>query len=233
MTVLNIVLFIVMALIALYFAALFTLRRARRINESALIYKTIASICFILLGFVAYWGSDGVTSFMILPGLVMGLIGDIYLDMKFVYPESDALYTFVGFGAFILGHIFYLVFLLSQYGTLGTALIISIIVGVIAGVAIYLTPSLMDLDYGRFRIISSAYAALLVFVTVYAAFICFAHFTTARFLFFLGILLFLVSDLILSQIYFGHEKNTPKNSILNHSTYYLGQILIAASIFFI
>lgn len=233
MTVLNIVLFIVMVLIALYFAGLFTLRRARKINESALIYKTIASICFILLGFVSYWSSDGVTSIMILPGLVMGLIGDIYLDMKYVYPESDALYTFVGFGAFILGHVFYLIFLLSQYGTLKTALIISIIVGILAGIAIYLTPDLMDLDYGRFRFISSAYAALLVFITVYAGIICFSHFTVARLLLFLGILFFLLSDLVLSQIYFGREKNTPKNSIINHSTYYLGQIMIAASIFFI
>jgi len=222
-----------MVLLALFLAAVFTLRRARRINESALIYKTIASVAFIVLGFVSYWGSEGVTSMLILPGLVMGLVGDIYLDMKYVYPESDSLYTFVGFGAFIVGHIFYLVFLLSQYGTLGTGLIISIIVGILAGFAIYLTPNLLELDYGKFRVVSSAYAALLVFVTVYAGFVCFIHFTGARFLFFLGILLFLLSDLILSQIYFGEGKNTPKNSVLNHSTYYLGQILIAASIFFI
>ena len=233
MTVFKIILFIIMLLIAICFAALFTLRRARRINESALIFKTIASICFILLGFVSYWSSDGVTSIMVLPGLVMGLIGDIYLDMKYVYPESDAMYTFVGFGAFILGHIFYLIFLLSQYGTLGTALIISIIIGVLAGIVIFLTPKLLDLDYGKFRFISAFYAALLVFVTMYSAMVCFSHFTAARFLFFIGLLLFLISDLILSQIYFGHNKNTPKNSILNHSSYYLAQILIAASIFFI
>lgn len=229
----KIVVFIIMILISLYLAANFTLKRAKRIGERALILKVIASVSFVLLGFVAFWAAKNTPSMMILPGLVFGLIGDIYLDMKYVYPESDTLYTFVGFGAFILGHVFYLIFLLNQYGSLGTGLIISAIIGVIGGVVIYLTENLMKLKYGRFRLISAFYAALLIFVTVYAGFICFARFSTSRFLFFIGLVLFLISDLILSQIYFGKNKNTPKNSILNHSAYYLAQILIASSTFFI
>jgi len=163
----------------------------------------------------------------------MGLIGDIYLDLKYVYPRQETIYTFTGFGAFILGHLFYLIFLFSQYPLTVAGLIIGLIIGVLAGVVIYLTPDLMKVNYGRFHVISSAYGALLVFVTVYSLCLCFARFTGARFVFFLGIALFLISDLILSQIYFGENKNTPKNSMLNHGTYYLGQILIAASVMMI
>lgn len=231
MTALNVIFFILMLLISLFTAAVFSHQRAWKTNEYSLFLKTIASICFILLGFVSFWGAAGTVSIAILPGLVMGLVGDIYLDMKYVYMKSNVFYTFIGFGAFILGHLFYLVFLLTQYPITGTGLIISIIIGIIAGFVIYLTPDLMQLNYGRFRLISAIYAALLVFITVYAAALCFTGFTAAKLMFFLGILLFLFSDLVLSQIYFGKDKNTPRNSMLNHASYYLGQILIAASIF--
>lgn len=233
MSIFKLILFIVMILISLFLAYRFIIRRAHHISESALIYKTIASLAFIVLGFIAFWGSDGVSSMMILPGLVLGLVGDIYLDMKYVYPESDALYTFVGFGAFALGHIFYLIFLLSQYGLFTTGLIISIAVGVIATIIIYLSPNIIELNYGKFHVVASAYGGLLVFVTVYSAIVCFSHFTGARFLFFIGLLFFLFSDLILCSIYFGKDQHTAKNSVLNLSAYYLAQILIAASIFFI
>ncbi|MBR3400852.1 MAG: hypothetical protein IKG67_01290 [Parasporobacterium sp.] len=227
------VLYIILIIVALALAALFTFKRAAKTNEYSLLLKSAASVAFIVLGCVALRGSSGAVSFAVIPGLVMGLVGDIYLDLKYVYPKTSTLYTFTGFGAFILGHIFYLIFQLRQYGPLSTGLIISIIVGVLAGIGIYATPKLMKLDYGSFRIISAAYAALLVFLTVYALCVMIAHFSAASLLFFLGILLFLFSDLVLSQIYFGEGKNTPQYSIINHASYYLGQILIAASLFFL
>lgn len=226
-------LYIILILLALAIAAFFTFKRAYMTTEFTLLLKTAASIAFIILGCVALHGSGNAISIAAIPGLVMGLVGDIYLDLKYVYPKTSAMYTFTGFGAFILGHIFYLIFLLRQHGPVGTGLVISIIIGVIAGIGIYVTPKLMKLDYGQFRIISSAYAALLVFLTVYALCVMIAHFSAATLLFFLGILLFLFSDLVLSQIYFGEGKNTPQYSMINHASYYLGQILIAASLFFL
>lgn len=226
-------LYIILILISLALAALFTFKRAEMTSEFTLLLKTSASIAFIILGCVALHGSGNALSIAVIPGLVMGLVGDIYLDLKYVYPKTSTMYTFIGFGAFILGHIFYLIFLLRQHGPLGTGLVISIIIGIIAGIGIYVTPRLMKLDYGQFRIISSAYAALLVFLTVYALCVMIAHFSAATLLFFLGILLFLFSDLVLSQIYFGEGKNTPQYSLVNHASYYLGQILIAASLFFL
>ncbi len=226
-------LYIVMIIISLALAAVFTMRRARQTDPTSLLLKTAASAAFVILGVVSLRYSYGVMSVAVIPGLVMGLIGDIYLDLKYVHPKQEIMYTFTGFGAFILGHVFYLIFLFSQYPLTVAGLIIGLIIGVLAGVVIYLTPDLMKVNYGRFHVISSAYGALLVFVTVYSLCLCFARFTGARFVFFLGITLFLISDLILSQIYFGKDKNTPKNSMLNHGTYYLGQILIAASVMMI
>lgn len=227
------VLFILLLIVSLLLASAFTVRRAHRRDVVSLLLKTAASAAFILLGCASFAGSKGAVSIAVLPGLAMGLIGDIYLDLKYVFPQYDTVFTFTGFGAFILGHICYLVFLFGQYPLTVTGVIVGLVIGMAAGAFIYLTPAQMKVDYGKFHLISAAYGGLLTFVTVYSLCLCFAGFTGARAVFFLGILLFLISDLVLSQIYFGQDQNTPRNSMINHGTYYLGQILIAVSIIMI
>ena len=226
-------LYIIMIIVSLLTAGFFTLRRSNKAGPDSLILKSAASVAFIVLGCVAYSVNSSSVSTAVICGLVLGLVGDIYLDMKYMYSKSSVMYTFTGFAAFIIGHVFYLIFLLGQFGAVPAGLIIGIIIGVIAGFGIYITPEIMGLDYGRFRVISSAYAALLVFLTIYSFSVCIARFSAGTLMFFIGLLLFLFSDLVLSQIYFGKGKNTPSNSMINHASYYLGQILIAASIAFI
>ena len=231
----KIILYIIFILLALFVSAKFTLRRAYKIDAKSLMMKALSSVCFIVLGFIAFYGSKNITSIAILAGLCMGLVGDIFLDLKMMYYKGreTVIYTFTGFGAFILGHICYLMFMFHQYGPFGKGLWMSLVIGIIAAIAIYMTPNLMKLNYGQYHVISSVYAGLLVFVTIYSAFICFHEFTAAKLLFFIGLVFFLISDLILSQIYFGRNKQLPKNFLLNHAAYYLAQILIAASIMFV
>ena len=52
-------------------------------------------------------------------------------------------------------------------------------------------------------------------------------------LMFAGLVLFLVSDLILSGTYFGEGKNRPVDVVSNHVTYYFGQFLIALSLLYL
>ena len=221
-------------ILAIVFAAVFTIRRATKTDAVSLLLKTVASLCFILLGCAGRMlGTSNGLCLFVIAGLVCGLIGDIFLDLKYVYPQDDVLHTFTGFGAFILGHILYMLFMFQAYKIQGTLIWISLAAGVIVGIAIYATPKLMKLNYGKFRLISSFYAALLVFVTVYALLLeCTSGHSTAKLLFFIGLVLFLISDLILSQIYFGENKNTTLNKALNHACYYAGQILIAVSIYY-
>ena len=46
----------------------------------------------------------------------------------------------------------------------------------------------------------------------------------------IGGLVFLLSDLVLSGMYFGEGKNTKFNIILNHTLYYAAQFTMAATI---
>ncbi|MBR3310058.1 MAG: hypothetical protein IKG00_09235 [Lachnospiraceae bacterium] len=229
------VLFICFLIVTVIVAMIFTIRRGTKTDAVSLLLKAVSSLLFILFGLLGLFFSKGpYLALFIVAGLVCGLIGDIYLDMKFVYPKDETLNTFTGFGAFMLGHCFYTIFLFSYYKITLVHLLISIAAGIVIGIAIFVTPKLMKLNYGRYRVISSIYAGLLVFVTVYALLLeVAAGHSVSKLLFFIGIVLFLLSDLILSQIYFGENKGMTGNKIANHLTYYLGQILIAASIWFL
>ena len=231
------VLFICFLAAAVIIALIFTIRRGTKTDAVSLLLKTIASLLFILLGLTGCFFSSlpvpMLALFMVF-GLVCGLVGDVFLDLKYVYPQDETLHTFTGFGAFMLGHCFYTLFLFLNYEIKTAHFLISIAAGILLAIVIYATPKLMKLDYGKYRIISSVYAGLLVFVTVYALLLeVAAGHSVSKLLFFIGIVLFLLSDLILSQIYFGENKGTTGNKIANHLTYYLGQILIAASIWFL
>ena len=52
-------------------------------------------------------------------------------------------------------------------------------------------------------------------------------------LFFIGAVLFAVSDLVLSGTYFGEGKERPVDFILNYVAYYGGQFLIAFSLYYL
>ena len=229
----NIYCFVALAA-AVVVSAVFTVKRASGANYKNLILKTFSSVLFIMTGCASFLANHRPEhSLLIIIGLVFGLLGDMFLDMKYVYPQDEIANTFAGFGAFIIGHVFYILFLFIKYDISIAHLITAIIVGIVAGIAIYATPKLMKLDYGVFRLISSCYAALLVFITVYAVLMAIDGGLTSQWLMGIGLVLFLISDLILSQIYFGKDKNTKLNAGLNHAFYYAAQILIAFSIYFI
>ncbi|MBR3004236.1 MAG: hypothetical protein IKH67_04115 [Lachnospiraceae bacterium] len=219
---------------AVVVSAVFTVKRASGANYKNLILKVISSFLFILTGCAAFNANHRPEhALLIIIGLVFGLSGDAFLDMKYVYPKDEIANTFAGFASFIIGHVFYTLFLFFKYPAHTAHLITAVIVGVVAGAVIYLTPKLMKLDYGRFRVISSCYAAFLVFITVYSVLMAISFGLTSQWLMGIGLVLFLLSDLVLSQIYFGKDKNTKFNAGINHALYYAGQILIAFSIFFL
>lgn len=214
-------------------AAVFTIRRSFKKDVVSLLLKTLASICFVILGFCScLWAGSFQRTGIIIIGLVFGMLGDIFLDLKYIDLKNTVAYTAAGFGAFIFGHIFFITFILDHNPEINAGKVIALAAGIAGGIFIYATPKLMKLDYGPFRLISAVYAAILIFITVYAGFKAFCNTSYFTIMFFAGLVCFLLSDLVLSQIYFGQDKDTPAMSAVNHSLYYIAQILIAASIFY-
>ena len=220
--------------LAVLTTALFIFVRVTKGGVWGILTKTLASFCFVLYGVMSFtqitWFNAG--SVFVIVGLVCGLIGDIVLDLKYVYKESNDTYLNAGMLSFSVGHIFYFVgTILFTNGTID--LLLPILVS--TGVALLLTPvtifggKKMGLDFGKFTWQSIGYSFLLNFMTVFAIYLsCLSiDFVVLA----VGMGLFLISDLVLSMQYFGGKVEDKFLTIVNHATYYAAQILIATFLF--
>ena len=198
--------------------------------------KAMVSIFFILtamVGTLAKIPDEKNVEFgiFIIAGLIFGLLGDIFLDQKWVYPDDMAKYLYSGFIVFGIGHIFYTSALFRAANLSLQDLIIPVIAGIVVAVGNVVLEKPLKIKFGKFRAIVMIYAVFLTGTLATAAIIALRTGEISYIVFTGGALLFLISDLILSPMYFGEGKNTPLNFVLNHVTYYVGQYLIALSVF--
>ncbi len=196
--------------------------------------KNIVSIFFILTAVLGTYlnGEHWQYALTVIVGLAFGMLGDIYLDQKWVYPPDDNKYLAAGFTAFGVGHVFYVagMYIKAQFEV--KDMIIPVIVGVVVAVGNLILEKPMKQDFGKFRPVLVVYGFILALMMGTAFMAAIKTGQTAFMLYAAGSVFFLLSDLILSPMYFGEGKNTPVNFVLNHLTYYVGQYLIALSIFF-
>lgn len=225
------IIFLVLAVAAAIF---FLYVRVTKGGVSGVLTKALASVCFVALGVagvVSQSPNIDKAAVFILFGLVMGLVGDIVLDLKVVYPESNDMYLNAGMISFGIGHCLFIAAILMLITFSLTSLLVSIAITIPITAAIMLASKPMKIDFGKFFIHSLLYALILTFTSVYAIAIAI---TDARFvLLAIGMVLFLLSDLVLSPMYFGGKQDDKMMCILNHALYYGAQICIATFIFII
>ena len=232
---LKILPYCVMCIFGVVFISLFLAMRVKKATPKAAAAKAMTSVCFILAWLVL--ARQNMTDFALFigGGLVFGLLGDIWLDLKFCYPQDDDLFTKLGFSSFAVGHFFFIAAIVSgaSDGFDLKAFLCALGVAVLVALVVFFGEKPMKLHYGSYKMISTLYGALLFFMTAFAIFTAlFSGVNANRHLLFMGIggVFFAVSDLILSGTYFGEGKNRPVDIITNHVTYYLAQFIIAGSL---
>lgn len=197
--------------------------------------KTLVSVFFILTAVAALFVSHSSFGLFVLAGLVFGLIGDIMLDLKFVYPRDDTVYTYAGFISFAAGHACYITGLLAFYADFSRPLyfLIPAAAGIGAGFfAGYAGEPLLDLKYGKMRNTVTAYGSILfamMFISIGLAVMNGFNCITLNMMS-VGAVLFAVSDLVLSGTYFGQGKDGAPYIIANYLTYYPAQFIIALAV---
>jgi len=223
--------------LALGFAAtvVFLIIRVICGGVAGLIAKAVPSLFFILTACMALRVNMGRTDygFLIIAGLVASLLGDLWLDLKWVYPKDRDAYLFAGFYSFFTAQLFYsaAIFLYAQLeiwallASLGLAALIA------GGVLVMEKP--MKMDYGRFRLTCFLYTFVLALSFSLSLFAAIMSGVLVWVVMSVGVFLFFLSDLVLSGMYFGKDKNTPFNVVLNHGLYYAAQFVIASSILFL
>ena len=222
--------------------ALYLAEKLRRYSLKGVLLKSLVSLLFVAEAVCAWHGSAGGGSLeplglFVIPGLVLGLLGDIWLDLKYVYPQQDRPFTYAGFSVFGLGHLLYCAGLILQFapgekpGFVWVPLLLALLLGLGNG----LLEKPMKLRYGEFKAVVIAYGALLFSTVLLSGSLALEQgFRVPTLnLFFAGAVLFAVSDLILSGTYFGEGKERPADLLLNYLSYYPAQFLIAFSLLYL
>ena len=188
-----------------------------------LLLKTLASLAFVCLGLLGAARAGGAYAWLTWIGLILGAAGDVLLQFMDCRPKDREPFFRAGLGAFLIGHVFYIV----AFALLGRVTGWAVLLAAVLFAALFLLqfPARMDLKGQKVPVY--AYAAVISVMTAFAVLSFGAGARGA--LVGLGGILFLVSDAILALIFFSpiREQALPT---WNLSTYYAAQILLALSI---
>ena len=188
-----------------------------------LLLKTLASLAFVCLGLLGAARAGGAYAWLTWIGLILGAAGDVLLQFMDCRPKDREPFFRAGLGAFLIGHVFYIV----AFALLGRVTGWAVLLAAVLFAALFLLqfPARMDLKGQKVPVY--AYAAVISVMTAFAVLSFGAGARGA--LVGLGGILFLVSDAILALIFFSpiREKALPTWNLI---TYYAAQILRALSI---
>ena len=204
----------------------------------SIFFKSLASLSFVMVyGFSIFLKKDELINlgnkeigFMvfILLGLISGLIGDLLLALRPLQDKSkDKQIIIFGIISFSLGHLFYLTALyqLSKFS------ILSILLGIIMTLIIYIGSRILKFEMGIAKIPTFFYTFLIFTMVGQTISLSMSqNYTFFSIILMIGALLFAVSDLILAPIYYKNEKRA-MFVVCNLTTYYLAQVFIAYSIY--
>lgn len=195
----------------------------------AVVLKGLASLMFVLLGFwCAKRTGNNDFSKTVKVGLILGLVADILLNLRFVFKEKGKIVFLVGILVFLSGHIVYLCALVPTVNNV----VIPTVIGVIL-TAITIKWIFTQIEAAKaFKIFGIFYIGAIVIMNCFAIANLLNDPSNTRYMIFVaGAILFLISDIVLILNTFG---KTSKFSlrVTNLSLYYVGQLLIALSMFY-
>lgn len=222
----------------------FLLFRGQEGGIVPLTLKTVTSLLFVgtaIASIVGNYSLTGTITFgklafegLIVMGLVLGLIGDVALDLKITYIETNLrhsdLYTYMGISAFGVGHIFFVVAIATYFGFSPWVLLIA----ACATAAIFAAGKLLvKMNFGKFFIPCVAYAFLLtLFISCAVVAGIMTSFSLSIVLLITSSSLFLGSNLILCFMYFdGNDSRVV--IIIENLLYYAAQFLTALSLYYL
>ena len=204
-------------------AGVFLTYEKRKQYVPAVIFKGLASMCFVIIGIYNSSGTE--TARFIVLGLVIGCIADVLLNLRMVFEKKGQLIFLVGILVFLTGHIMYLAAVLPLCHNKPVCIASGIVLTALLMIWIFRQITAKT----AFKIFGVVYiGAIMVLNCVTAAnFIVSPSAFTG--LFAAGAVLFLVSDIVLIFNTFGSEfKQSLRNT--NICLYYAGQLLIAISL---
>lgn len=206
-------------------AAFFIFFKVRTKGGIVTATKALAAVSFVTLGFVALSKSPGKAGFIMLFGLVLGMVGDIFLGASHVCPEEKAFLP-LGMAAFAIEHIAVFCAVTAACGFHILYFGISLAFGAVTALAVLFAVR-KKMDFGKLFYPAVIYASLLTATTAY--YIVMTVIGGLAVTLAIGAGLFFISDFIILFILFG-GKDTAKMNVFNLSTYFAAQVMYAFSL---
>lgn len=224
-------LFLLLCAVGMAIQGAFILVERKGDFKRALILKTIASVVFIVIGFYCMPNCpDSRRAWLVVAGLVMGGVGDFFLNLQFVVKEALAQKIFiVGALAFYAGHIIYMVSMapIEREVLLANLLITAVITAII----LFFVYKGKDIPLGL-KIFGFFYIGAVALITTVALTRYYLNpASTASIVVAVGAALFTASDVVLIYDMFGEKK--PWMRVANLVLYYAAQLIIASSLLFV
>ena len=218
---------ITLMIICATFVTLFLKAFYHKKFKNTLIYKGLASICFVIFGGVNFFiGEFSWVKLALFIGLALGIVGDEILALCQIYPERDTVHFLGGGVFFVIGHVFYIAAMLMMNGPNWIAVIISFIVLISLS---FVYNSKRKFFIGSLKNSLVLYISIVIFFAAVGVSTFLKHGSIGSALLARGGVLFVISDNILFAFKFGEKPRYFQNIAL-HVAYYLAQIMIAWSI---
>lgn len=203
------------------------------------ILKGTAALMFVIIGYLGMkTGYNPGFAEKIFAGLICGMVGDILLNLRFVFEKQGQKIFLAGIAAFLAGHILYLIALIHH----ARHLLVSVIIGaILAGALLAYIFKTMDVKpaFKAFGIIYLGAVIIMTCIAIDSAIFSLPLMISgapivgklSAVIYAIGAVLFTASDIVLI---FNTFSGTTRFSlrITNLTLYYIGQLLIAASLFY-
>ena len=232
------VLFYVLLCVAVCLACVFVVVQGSQkhplLNIMLKAFASLATLILAVYGGIYSGIITQTTGFLIVVGLGFCLVGDVLLQL-FDMNEEKSKYQIINAGSFsfMLAHFCFIVSMGLMIQSNSFAIIIPILVGILIACIIYFMQKPMKLNYNKSTLSILAYSfALGTSFAFSISNLIVNGLSTFNLLLVVGLVLFFISDLILSMIYF-KEKSNHNLYYLNLSTYYAAIIVIACSMAFV
>ena len=165
-------------------------------------------------------------------GLVFSMLGDIWLDLKYIYKEHSDTYSFAGFGSFMVAHTFFVPAVLMGYDEyIWWHFVVDAVMCLILIINTITMEKRDNLHYGKFKNITILYTVFVMGTMLLSinGFVVSGFKSIKYLVLVIASISFALSDLVLAKIYFG-DKNNGTYVAVNHILYYVAQFLFASSI---
>lgn len=220
---------LLLALLGMAIQAIFIAVEHQEKYVSAVILKGTAATIFCIIGIIAMESAQNQAfAQLVVTGLCFGALGDILLNLRFVFSKIGQKVFLAGVAAFLTGHILYLCAIVPLSSNLVPCLVLGVVLAAALLTWIFQTLTVKL----AFKIFGVLYIGAIVLMTSVAIGNVLTAPATASWMHAIGAVLFTLSDIVLIFNTFGSGQKFSMR-ITNLSLYYLGQLLIAGSLFFI